>query len=150
MLNQGYVPVNWNGEALTTDKLNQMCNNDQYLYDRSPRIRFSINGAGVRDTSIKMISGKTPYAPTAEGIDNEWLPIYFGSFFTAGCNPVVVANAEPSGFRRRVGLTVAGLNNSTTIDSMGFQAIVWDAEVNQVLGSYIDASGWIHWTATGY
>jgi hypothetical protein len=144
MAQNDYVPLSWNGEALSTDKLNQMCNNTQYLYDRSPRIRYSVNGL-VRDTGLKLISGKTPYAPT--NTDYKDVPVYFGTFFSAGCHPVVTAVVGDSASGLRKFCTVRGFNGE--VDNTGFIAHVSSHEppgFNQV----IFGGGWVHWTAVGY
>lgn len=136
-----FVPMSWNGEPISTDKLNQMCNNTQYLFDRSPRIRYATNGI-TRDTGLKVLAGKTSY-PTVQA-NYVYLPVYFGSFFSSGCRPVVVATVEApfGGHRNRV--MVYGFNG-VEIDQTGFQAVV-TTEAVPTLGP----GGWVHWSAVGY
>lgn len=133
--------MSWNGEPITTDKLNQMCNNSQYLFDRSPRIRYA-GPQFTRDTGLKVIAGKTPY-PVVQA-NYIYLPVYFGSFFSSGCNPIVTATVEaPSGgHRNRV--MAYGLSGGA-IDNIGFQAVV-TTEAVPTLGP----AGWVHWIAVGY
>lgn len=145
MATSDYNPVSWNGEPITTDKLNQMCNNTQFIFDRTPRVRYT-NEKLVRDQSIKVLAGKTAYAQSDE--DNEWVTISFGNFFSAGCVPVVTATAEPLGYFRRMAIAVSGLDFNN-LDNSGFQAIVWNGEV-AASNIKIDSTGWIHWVAVGY
>lgn len=141
-----FVPVSWNGEAVSTDKLNQMANNDQYLFDRAPRMRYTA-GNLTRDTSLKMISGKTPY-PANGNSWVQWVNIYFGSFFTAGCHPVVTATIEVPGNKKMMHVVVFGFNNQE-IDHTGFIAAAWNQEWPGA-ASFLDASGYVHWQAVGY
>jgi hypothetical protein len=144
MAQNDFVPTSWNGETITTDKLNQMCNNTQYLYDRSPRIRYATSGL-TRDTGLKLLAGKTPYGPV--NADHTTVSIYFGTFFSAGCRPVVTAVVGDSTSGLRKFCTVLGFNGE--IDNTGFMAHVSSHEpswANQVIYS----GGWIHWTAVGY
>lgn len=139
-----FVPMSWNGEPITTDKLNQMCNNSQYLFDRSPRIRYAVN-AIIRDTGLKVLAGKTPFPPdTAHDYVN--VPIYFGSFFTAGCHPSVTATVEIVGGNWRKYVSIQGLTGAE-IDQTGFMAQVV-AKENTVIN--ILNGGWVHWQAVGY
>jgi hypothetical protein len=145
MTSNGYVPMSFNGESLTSSKLNQLCNNVQYLYLNTPRVRYSANGI-TRDSSLKIISGKTPFT-ARPGYDAENIPIYFGNFFSSGSNPVVVATTEVPGYAKRKFVCVFGLGGGE-IDHTGFMAQV---TTHEALSQYnqIEAGGWVHWTATG-
>lgn len=140
-----YVPVSWNGESVSTDKLNQMANNDQYLFDRSPKIRYSSSNL-TRDTSLKVIAGKTPFQPHGK-FDWTNVVVYFGSFFTAGCHPSVTAVAEVTGGWMRKFVAIKGLAGE--IDHTGFLAQVVSQESIPGNG-WIEAGGWVHWQAVGY
>lgn len=138
-----FVPMSWNGEPITTDKLNQMCNNTQYLFDRSPRIRYAVGGV-TRDTGLKVLSGKTAFSP-----DNTknylYVNVFFGSFFSAGSNPVVTASIEPTGgSMHRSHMIVTGLAGGP-IDQTGFIGVI-AIEAATTIGS----GGWVNWTAVGY
>lgn len=140
-----YQPVSFNGEMITTQKMNQMTNNDQWLFENTPRIRY--NAAGItRDQSLKVMSGKTPF--TISSIDYENVNVYFGSFFSAGCKPVVTAVVETTGGWLRKFLTIRGANGGE-LDNTGFIAHITTHEPTGV-GNQIEAGGWVHWTAVGY
>jgi hypothetical protein len=136
-----YQPVSFNGEMITTQKMNQMANNDQWLFENSPRIRYNANGL-VRDASLKVMAGKTPYPLVS--LNYVYQAVYFGSFFSAGCKPVITATIEaPSGgHRNRV--MIYGLTGGE-VDNTGFQAVV-TTEAAPTLGP----AGFIHWQAVGY
>lgn len=139
-----FVPMSWNGEPISTDKLNQMCNNSQYLFDRSPRIRLVLPQA-TRDTGIKVITGKTAFAPDTSH-DYVNVPVYFGSFFSSGCHPTVTATVEIVGGSWRKYVSIQGLTGAE-IDQTGFMAQVV-AKENTVTN--IMQGGWVHWQAMGY
>jgi hypothetical protein len=136
-----YKPVSWNGEPLSVAKLQQMTSNDQWLFENSPRIRYSVNGL-TRDNGIKIISGKTFFAPAP--IQHDYLDIYFGNFFSAGSHPVVTAVVEAgTGGLGRKHVTINGFGGE--IDHRGFRAAVYTYEAPN-----LDVGGWCHWTAIGY
>lgn len=141
-----YKPTTFTNDALTRDKLLQMANNDQWLFENLTKVRYSANGL-VRDTGVKIIAGKTPYA--AVGADYQYISIHFGSFFSAGCRPVVTGSVQPGGVRKRINFSVTGLGGtSSEPDNSGFMAVLWTTE--RVVGTTIDASGMVHWQAVGY
>jgi hypothetical protein len=139
-----YKPVTWNGEPITLLKLNQMANNDQFLFENTPRVRYSAMGL-TRDTATKVLAGKTPY-PVSQA---DWVRVQipFSSFFTAGCKPVVVATVESAGDERRVVSTHGIAGWGTAIDNNGFEAHVWSAGSGSPA---ISQGGFINWTAVGY
>ena len=151
MAQNEFKPVSFNGEPLTTAKLNQAMNNIQYIFERSPRMRYTApNGEGAltRDTSLKIISGKTPY-PLENTRDYLDVHVYFGSFFSAGCKPIVQVTCEHAGGGARRLATLRG--HSGEVDHTGFIAHVSNQE-NPGAGPHpaFNSPGWIHWTATGY
>lgn len=144
MANNDYVPVSWNGEAITNDKLNQMCNNDQYLFDRAPKMRYVATGI-TRDLQLKQIAGITPQPPsTTDFVD---INIYFGSFFTTGSHPSVVCTYEGASSWLARFVSIRGFNGE--IDHTGFIARVYSREAAGNKNNLAEG-GWVHWTATGY
>lgn len=141
-----YKPVSVNDSILTTTKLQQMANNDQWLFENSPRIRYSAAGI-VKDQGLKIISGKTSFGTS--GADYVEFTVYFGSFFSAACKPVVVATVEVGGNDKRKLASIEGLGGE--IDYRGFHGFVTTQE-NQQNNAYwsIDHSGWVHWIAMGF
>lgn len=144
MSTSDYNPVSWNGEPITTAKLNQMCNNTQWIFDRMPKIRYASNNIN-RETTIKVLAGWTPFPPDTTH-DYVNVDISFGSYFTAGCHPVITATVEVSGGAWRKYVSIQGLGGQQT-DNTGFRAQVVSHEATV---QNITQGGWIHWTAVGY
>jgi hypothetical protein len=142
-----YKPVVFSSESLSQAKLQQLANNQQWLFENTPRTRYVGNGL-TRDSSIKMMSGKISHG-TAQ-VDYLDVPVYFGSFFTAGCRPIVVATVEGYTYGLRHYTQTRGLSNGE-IDHTGFIAHVVSHElVNNTSTNWIKGTGWVHWTAVGY
>lgn len=81
-----YVPLSWNpDEPTSTDKLNLMTNNDQWLFENTPRALYT-KGSN-RTAGIKFLGGMAiiPASKTYHAYVN----VNFGSFFTAGCIPII-------------------------------------------------------------
>lgn len=140
-----YKPVSFTSESVTQQKLQQMANNDQWLFENTPRLRYSVNEL-TRDGGIKMISGKTVYSQ----VDREYLDVfvYFGSFFTGGCKPIVTATVEHAGGGGRRLATIRG--HGGEIDHRGFIAhVTTQADYPGAFRNF-DSGGWLHWQAVGY
>lgn len=137
-----YKQVSWNGEAISEAKLKQMVNNDQFLFENMPKVRYSVNGL-VRDASLKMLVGKTPF-PVRSTANFEYLTINFGSFFSQGSHPVVTATVETTGgSMHRSKVVVQGFGGE--LNHTGFTAIITDDAHRSIA-----TPGWIHWQAVGY
>lgn len=111
-------------EPMYTDKLNQMTNNDQWLYENMPAAYF--NSQGIRKSSgVKILSGFAFIKATASV--GSATTVYFGSYFSSGCKPVVVTsiNAYPQG---RFHLWTRGIGTLFP-DSRGFEARI---NVNEI------------------
>lgn len=139
-----YQPFSWNGQPITDAKLNQMVQNTQYIFERSPQIRYAANGV-TRDTAVKILVGKTPIPPSAAS--NKILQqVNFGSYFTAGCQPIVTATYESyGGGSQRARVTIAGLSTRLVIDHIGFWAVVSQEDLPRRT-----ENGFVHWQAVGY
>lgn len=137
-----YVPTSFTGEQITQQKLQQMANNDQWLFENSSRVRY--NYGVVRDSQVKIIAGKTPYPATTN--DNIDVYVYFGSFFSASCKPVVAASVEPG--LGTIGLSIAGLTFGAEMDYRGFRGHVYQDYYE--LRNSLQYAGWVHWIAVGY
>lgn len=138
-----FQPISFNGEPLTNDKLNQMCNNEQYLFDRATKIRYSVNGL-IRETGLKVLAGKTPF-PARRDANFIYVNVSFGNFFTAGCHPVVTATVEATSGSLHRSKVVLQKQGSSDIDNAGFVAVVTGDTY-----AYLAVGGWVHWTAVGF
>jgi len=140
-----YKPISWSDRSVSQEKLQQMANNDQWLFENSPRMRYSVAG-NVRDSGIKIIAGKTSYGPT-NGPDYEDVNIYFGNFFSAACKPVVTSTVGvdiASGLRKYI----VNRGFGGEIDYRGFIAHVTAHEPPGYSASI--PGGWLHWIAVGF
>jgi hypothetical protein len=137
-----YKPTTFNGEPLTTTKMNQLANNVQYLFERSANVRYASSGI-TRDNGIKVITGKTAFAKTSKTYTNVY--IYFGSYFTAGCSPTVQVSLELPNLGHRYHISFRGFNGGGQVDHRGMIAVVATEAYKN-----LPEGGFVHWTATGY
>jgi len=141
-----YKPVNFSSESLSQTKLQQLANNQQWLFENTPRVRYSASGL-TRDSGTKILSGKINYG-TSPGDAVEML-VYFGNFFTAGCNPNVVITVQTNGGWLRKFGTIRSLQGlAAPIDHTGF--IVHVTTHERAVPANFEAGGWVHWQAVGY
>lgn len=136
-----YQPTSWTSEPVTQAKLQQMSNNDQWLFENMPKIRYTNSGI-IKDTGVKMIVGKTPFA--ASTINVTHVTVNFGNFFSPGCHPIVTATIEAGVNAASVARTHAVLFGNGNI-ATGF-----DAAIAGDTYRYISNGGWLHWQAVGY
>lgn len=139
-----YRQTSFNDKSLTVDKLNQLANNDQWLFENSPRMRYNYLNTVVRDNGLKIIAGKTPWGTTPG--DALEVAVYFGSFFTASCRPIVNVTVETTGGWQRKYAIIRGLGGE--VDYRGFIAHM--ATHERWVANNIEAPGWFHWTAVGF
>ncbi len=140
-----YKPVSWqDNEPLFTSKLNQMTNNEQWLYENTPRMLYTA-GALKRSAGVKLASGILLCNPSPSGVQQH--VVYFGSFFSQSCSPTVVTQLVHQG-EVRITFGVKGIGQQS-IDHRGFE----------VLGGAIHHSStwkamtrrfWINWIAVGF
>jgi len=130
-----FAPVGWSdNEPVWTDKLQQMVQNDLYLYERQPKVRYNAYGV-TRDTTLKIASGVVVMPIVTK-------QVYFGSFFTAGSQPVVLVSLISNG-EKRITVSAQGLNQLAP-GHEGFQIISADHT-----GS-ITKTHYVTWLAVGY
>lgn len=135
-----YVPTSWGDEPIFTDKLNQMCNNDQWLFENSPRMYY--NGYGVKKPSgIKIMGGILVLARSPNRYQTG--TYNFGTFFSAGCKPIVTTGINPQGSLSSPSLTITGVS-SNIIDYRGFHAMISAGSISNPTSTYIHfiAMGW--------
>lgn len=139
-----FTPVNFDGESLRKEKFQQLSTNVQWLFDNRLRARF-VTASGVpRESQVKMIAGKTPF-PLRSDNNFVYVQVYFGSFFSAACKPVVVTGLEStSGNMHRGKVTAQGRTGE--LDYTGFMAVV---SIDPPYTT-VSSTGWIHWLAVGF
>jgi hypothetical protein len=94
MAAQGFTPTTWTNEPVSSAKLNQMAQNDQWLYENS--VKFDYNVSGICRSSGLKIAVAYIYCPANGGRYSE-STFFFGDFFTPGTNPVIVGGNFGSG-----------------------------------------------------
>jgi hypothetical protein len=132
-------------EPLDRDKLNQMANNDQWLYENTPRISYNAHGV-VKPNGAKILAGMN-VAPAVRA-SVTWASIYFGSFFSQGCRPIVVGTVISGISRTRYELIVRGIG-TVFPDHRGCQFAVTTDEVTST-NNYHTVGPGINWVAVGW
>lgn len=138
-----YRPVSFTNEQPTRTKMQQLANNQQWLFENMTRLRYAAYGL-TRDSGLKILTGKTSF-PVVRNRNYYYAQIYFGSFFSAGCKPLVIATVETTGGNMHRSKVVVQSRAAGGIDNTGFTAIV-STESYRTVGS----AGWINWFAIGY
>ena len=127
-----YKSVSWGVEPISKDKLNQMANNDQWLFENTPRMMY--NARGVKKTSgVKILAG-IALAPASKTTVTS-VAVYFGSFFSQGCTPVVVATPVHASGRTRMHTIVKGIGTGYP-DHRGVTLVVTADEYNSAVNNF--------------
>jgi len=121
-----YKPVSWGEEPMSVDKLNQMTNNDQWLFENTPRMKYAAYTL-TKNSGLKILATYAYVPPnrnrgTTRGV-------YFGSFFSVGCQPIVVATPVATNSQRRFFVAVNGIGRAVP-DHTGAQITLQASELN--------------------
>jgi hypothetical protein len=144
-MTQPYKPVSWSEEPTSVDKLNQMTNNDQWLFENTPRMKYNAYSLN-KQSGLKILATYAfmPYTlATAQS-----RAVYFGSFFSVGCQPIVVATPVPLGPQRRFHVAVNGIGRAVPDHTGCFIQLSpdeWNTKNNRVSQSvyvHLIAIGW--------
>lgn len=140
-----YKPVSWSdGEPTYTSKLARMANNDQWLFENTPRMRYSAHGV-TRNEGIKVAAGIKMIVVNQQS--HHIVQVDFGSFFSSACYPVVVVGGIIN--RQTVRChTGARALSGLQIDSRGFEIIA--TADNPHTGDYIPSNFYVPWIAMGF
>lgn len=142
----GYKPLSWNqGDNITKEKLNQMANNDQWLFDNIPRADYQALGVhkneGIRIAAgVALIKASTkPWGFT---------DVHLSNFFSSGSTPIVTTGGAVTTHIRRAIISVNGFGR-THPDNRGFR--IWVSldqrpwEPNRIFSPF-----YVPWHAIGY
>lgn len=125
--------------------MNQLADNVQYVYEQMPKVKY--NAYGVNKTNgVKILAGISGGGPTGNSYAR--VQVYFGTYFSPGCKPVVVANVQPSGNRWRYTVVPKGLS-TVAPDHTGINFIV-GANAWSTTPNIIDERFYVHWMAIGW
>lgn len=116
-----YKPISWGNEYISSDKLNVMTSNDQYLFERTPTVYYNSYGVNKRTGGMKIAAGVVviPSNRKKSAVSKNY---NFGSFFAQGCKPIVTTGMSMnSGGRYHIVIKGFG---SMTPDHRGFRVNV--------------------------
>lgn len=140
-----YKGVTWNDEAVSTSKLNQMAQNDQYLFENSPVVIYQAHNI-TRTRGVKMAAGRTLCSKS--GTNKEFHTVNFGSFFTTGCSPVIVHSMLHYG-EVRVHWGHKGIGAKALPDHTGFE-LLGSVDQYSLNVNFLTRNYYIDWMAFGY
>lgn len=149
-----YRAVSWQaGESFDEGKLDNMTENDKFLYERLVPVNYTAYGL-VRTEGLKILSGVIEMPPKNAQhteVDVEFPPGYF----TVGSRPVVTATFQ-SMHRRRSMVSIRGRGGNRNPDHSGFHVTVAhqlnsgqtlrfdnpDGDPNRIVRVHFIAIGW--------
>lgn len=141
-----YKPVSWGNEYISSDKLNIMTSNDQWLYERTPTVYYNAYGIKKKTGGMKIAAGIVIF-PANKKVSAATKNYYFGSFFAQGCRPVVTTGiATASGGRYHA--IVRG-HGGLAPDHRGVRFTLL-ANAATVKKSKIYHKTYVFWQAVGY
>jgi hypothetical protein len=141
-----YRPLSWHSnEPVYEQKINQMVNNIQWLFERSPRMSYRAHGVR-RNEGIKIAAG-TAFFPANGKRSFQSEHVDFGGFFSAGCEPIVVTGHVVNGSRLvHIGVRGRGRKHPNHL------GMVLTAQINARSDKHQKFSSSCHanWVAVGY
>lgn len=141
-----YRPLSFvDGEALDVNKLNTIAQNLQWLYENTPRISYKAFGL-VKSSGAKILAGANTVPASKTTLS--YATVYFGTFFSQGCQPIVVATPVQSGTRTRFETVVKGIGR-TYPDHRGCNIGVTTDEYNMSLNKHVTNLP-VNWIAIGW
>lgn len=115
-----FVPVSWQpNESIGKDKLDQMTENDKYLFENTANMTYRSLGNARTTTSLKLIAGVVSIGPgkTQSGAVN----VRYAGEFNTGVTPIVTTGLVVTNANDHFSLlTIRGIGTSLPNDS-GFQ-----------------------------
>jgi hypothetical protein len=144
-MTQPYKPVSWTEEPMSVDKLNQMTNNDQWLFENTPRMRYSAYSL-TKPSGLKILS---TYAFIPRTLNRTLSRnVYFGSFFSVGCQPILAVSPVSTGTQRRFFTAVNGIGRAVP-DHTGATITLTASELNPKNDKILH-SVYVHVIAVGW
>ena len=136
-----YVPVTWGDEPIFVDKLNQMGNNEQWLFENSPKMYYDAYNI-KKPSGVKIMAGILVLAGSTTKIQTG--TFFFGSFFSSGSHPIVVTSVVPKDGGGDYSTTLRSVDANGLIDYRGFRATTFSGRTAEPAGLYIHfvAVGW--------
>ena len=137
-----YKPISWSPQELVSDdKMAQLANNSQWLFENTPRTNYNAYGV-ARATGVKIACGVQIIA--ASKAPTQTRPVYFNNFFSAACHPVVTTGII--GFQRKIFVILNGFGVLHP-DQRGFEITV---EAESATVNKIERAFYVTWMAMGF
>lgn len=138
-----FRPISWAPlELVTEDKLDQIANNAQWLFENDVRGTYSAQGVR-RAEGIKIMGSIVTFPASADGVQTK--SIYFNNFFSTGCKPVVTTGVVS--FQLRTFIITSGLGVMFP-DYRGFD--ITCLCLDSANKSRIERTFYVQWIAMGY
>lgn len=145
--NYKFRAINWTpNERIGESKFDQMAENADWLYRRTPRAIYTLPGGLRRAEGVKICSGRAIIAKR-EKSDSAKATVRFGNFFSARCEPIVTTGVV-SNKLSKIFCTVNGIGKLQP-DTRGFDVEVKIAGTAKRKGK-ISHSFYVTWQAVGY
>lgn len=140
-----YKATTWGDEPISKDKLNQMSNNDQWIYENMPKMLFNTYGI-KRTNGVKILAG-IAVVPAAAA-SSASVTVSFGTFFSSGCKPVIVTGTQPTSGAARFHTAFKGIDGFYP-DHRGAVFIAGADSLN-IKANVMSAKVYIHFVAIGW
>ena len=142
-----FKAINWTpNEKLAQTKTDQMADNQDWLYNNTPRAIYTLPGGIRRVEGVKIASGRVIVAKRTK-TDTAYVGVRFGNFFTTSCQPIVTTGIV-SDFQTRIFCTIHGIGVLHP-DYRGFNVGVnIAAQIKK--NDNIAKSFYVTWQAMGY
>lgn len=142
-----YRAITWApDELLSEDKMDQLLNNVQWIYENTPRATYSLSDSVVRAENVRLACGRVTI-PAVKS-DNSGANVSFPNFFSPGCTPIITTGVVSKG-QRHVFCVVNGLGEALQPDYRGFGIWINVAEPDKTK-DLIQATMYLNWMAMGY
>lgn len=123
MASTDFKVVSWSpNDPITDDKLQQMNNNDSWLFNNLARAQYAGNGV-TKAAGVKILSGLVTINPRPKSRSAD-VNVSFGSFFSQGCYPIVTTSTASAG-QRMLWTTISGPGSALQPTQSGFQVHIY-------------------------
>lgn len=119
-MSTSFTRINWGDEPITSDKLNDMVENDNYLFENTLSGFYDALGI-IRDSGLTYRCGYINSIKT-ESL-KQTIAFYYSKPFMPGARPVIITGEASSGLMA-IFHAVRGLDNRAVPDHRGFNMIM--------------------------
>lgn len=142
-----FKAVNWSpNEILGAAKTDQMSNNAEWLYNRTPRSLYTLPGGLRREQGVRIVAGRVQIAQRLK-TDTASVRVRFGNYFSTRCQPLITTGIV-SGHQPRIHAVINGIGQLQP-DHRGFNVQV-NINADKKKNDHIARAFWINYMAIGY